>query len=169
MTTGAAASKKARLSAPVASHSDWARSPSVKGPVATMSASTPTASSSRLLARRREISMQGWAQRRAVTSPENASRSTASAPPAATRLRIAISIRCDPSAESSALSIPAALSGLVLLSEFEHTSSAALPVLCTAVPTSGRISTSSTRMPRSASWSAASLPASPAPKMRTTR
>ena len=99
MTTGAAASKKARLSAPVASHSDWARWPSVKGPVATMSASTPTASSSRLLARRREISMRGWAQRRAVTSFENASRSTASAPPAATRLRIAASMRRDPSAE----------------------------------------------------------------------
>ena len=52
---------------------------------------------------------------------------------------------------SSYLSRPAALSCLVDLSEFEHTSSAKSPVWCAGEVASGLCSTRVTRTPRAAS------------------
>ena len=95
--------------------------------------------------------MFGCASMSAVTSAENIARSTASAPPAATLCLSAAAYTCEPKASSSAFSMPAALSGFMLLSEFEQTSSAAFPVLCTGVCASGRISTRRTEKPRLAS------------------
>lgn len=85
--------------------------------------------------------MRGCSSTWRVTSRENSTRSTANAPPAATAWRLAAAISGDPRVASSAFKSPAALSGLVLLSELEQTSSAASPVWCTAVGCAGRIST----------------------------
>ena len=139
----------------------------VSGPVAMTSASAPAAASRTERASARTSSMSGCSSTSAVTAPENAARSTASAPPAGTAWRRAAANTNDPSASSSRFSMPAALSGFVLLSEFEHTSSAQSPDACTGVGTAGRISTSRTRIPRAASCKAASLPARPAPSMVT--
>ena len=63
-----------------------------------------------------------------ILSPAATAAATASAPPAATRVSFANEIIFDPRQESSCFSIPAALSGLVDFSEFEHTNSAAFPL-----------------------------------------
>ena len=123
----------------------------VRGPVARTTALAPSATSAMSVTSRRTISMSGSASIRAVTSAENASRSTASAPPAGTACARATSKTDDPSASSSAFNMPAALSGFMLFNEFEQTSSAQFPVLCTSVWRSGRISNSVHAIPRFAS------------------
>ena len=90
-------------------------------------------------------------------------RSTARAPPAATRFRSAESIMSEPSRRSSSLSRPTALVSSSLRREFEHTSSAKYGETCAGVIFSGFISMRRTGMPRLASCQAHSLPASPAP------
>src|SRR5699024_4404593 len=93
----------------------------------------------------------------------NRSRSTASAPPAATRQTSAASSRLSPSSFISALSRPEAESRRSALREFEHTSSAKPADLCAGEYTSGFCSNRRTAMPCFARYSAASQPARPAP------
>src|SRR6185437_3378644 len=69
----------------------------------------------------------------------------------------------EPRLRISLLRRPWALVSSVLLNVFEHTSSARRSVLWAAVATTGRISTSVTSCPRSASCHAASEPARPPP------
>ena len=121
-----------------------ARASEVSGPDASTSASHPSASAATSAASRRSNVMRGCASTRPVIRCENRSRSTARAPPAGTAHSSAAASRYDPSVRSSAFSMPAALSGFVDFSELEHTSSARPPPRCTAVGTSGRISTKRT-------------------------
>ena len=107
--------------------------------------------------------MFGSASTSAVTAAENLSRSTASAPPAATRAHSAASSRREPRARISSLSRPEAESGRSAFSELEQTSSAKPALLWAGENRAGFCSYRSTATPRPASQSAASQPASPAP------
>src|SRR5699024_5672067 len=107
--------------------------------------------------------MFGWDLIFSVTARANASRSTASAPPASTRFasaqaRIRLSRR-----RSSSLSSPAALVSSSERSEFEQTSSAKSSEWCAGLCCTGFISCRRTLTPRCASCHAASQPARPAP------
>ena len=102
-----------------------------------------------------------------VIYSEKPSRSTASAPPAATRFASADSMMSEPIFRISALRSPTALLSSSLRREFEQTSSAKPAALCAGVYFSGFISMSLTFIPRFASCHAHSLPASPAPKTVT--
>ena len=102
-----------------------------------------------------------------VTAVENTSRSTASAPPAATRAVSAASNRWLPIIFISIFKRPDAESGRSALSEFEQISSAKPALLWAGEYFAGFCSYSSTCTPRSASQSAASQPARPAPMIFT--
>ena len=86
-TIGAIASKKASASAPVAAAIASASDGEVSGPVAMIAWSQ--SSGGRPATSSRAIVISGCASMRAVTACENPSRSTASAPPAGTWLRVA--------------------------------------------------------------------------------
>lgn len=116
---GAAASKK--LSPPP--HSRAISSASGR-PSADPVATTTIPSAGIASTRSRRTVMSGCASIRAVTAPENASRSTASAPPAGTSQAKAAGTHTLPSRRISSLSSPAALSSRLAFRELEHTSSA---------------------------------------------
>ena len=157
-TMGAAASKNERASPPTSRWICAERAGAHKGPAAMTQG--PSGSS---VTSWRTTSIAGRAATSRSTSSENRWRSTASAPPAGTAERRAQSRRTEPIFASSSLRRPAAESGRVDLKEFEHTSSARLPVWCAGESVSGRISCRRTRTPRSASWQAHSQPARPPP------
>ena len=94
---------------------------------------------------------------------EKISLSTASAPPAATRLMSAASIISEPNSRISSFKSPQAFSMRSAFNEFEQTNSAKFSLLCAGEYFSGFISQSSTSIPRPANCQAASQPASPAP------
>src|SRR5262245_28746820 len=98
-----------------------------------------------------------------VTSRANASRSTASAAPAGTRVRRAHATISESSRAISALRSPWGVDSSSDLRLLEQTSSARSPVRWTGVPRTGRISWRTTGTPRRAICQAASLPASPPP------
>ena len=98
-----------------------------------------------------------------VTCAENTSRSTASAPPAATRAVSAACKRWLPMVRISSLSSPDAESGRSAFSELEQISSAKPALLWAGENLTGFCSYSVTCTPLSASHSAASHPARPAP------
>src|SRR5262249_27202983 len=98
-----------------------------------------------------------------VTLPANAVLSTARAWPAGTAVWRANSMSNDPARRISSLSNQGAVFSLSDFNELEQTSSANFPVWCAGVDFSGRISYSSTAMPRRAHCQAASQPARPAP------
>ena len=155
---GAAASKNESESPPTSS---WMQEESVgehKGPAAmTQGPSGISVTSSRT------SSIKGSAETRSPTSLEYCPRSTASAPPAGTAASRAQESSTEPMRSSSIFSKPAALSNLVDLNEFEHTSSARPSVVWAGEVVFGRISMRRTGTPRYASESAHSLPASPPP------
>ena len=107
--------------------------------------------------------MLGFFSTISVTAVENTSRSTASAPPAATRAVSAASSRWDPIMRISIFSRPEAESGRSALRELEQISSAKPALLCAGENLTGFCSYRSTCTPWSASQRAASHPASPAP------
>ena len=119
VTMGAAASKKLSARTPVyaamASHSAG----SVSGPVAMIAGASGISA-----ATADSVSISGWPCMAAVTRPENRSRSTASAPPAGTRLCSAHARIRLPSARSSAFRRPEALDSCSAFSELEQTNSA---------------------------------------------
>src|SRR5215212_2066867 len=109
----------------------------------------------------------GWAWIVSVTARGKSSRATPRAPPAGTEFASAQDRITDPSLRSSSFKSPEAVSRERLPSEFEQTSSAKCSVRWAGVSFAGRISHSSTEQPRCAACQAASLPASPAPKIVT--
>ncbi len=114
----------------------------------------------------RSTVISGCAESRRVTSAENTSRSTASAPPAGTSASAAAAIITLPSRRISQCSRPTALvSSSSERNEFEQTSSASPSVWCASVPRWGRISWMTTGTPRLAAAQAASQPAMPPPTM----
>lgn len=159
-TMGAIASKNASASAPVSARIAAPSASEVSGPVAMIQ--RPLAGSSRSSPGARLTS--GSARRAAVTLAENASRSTASAPPAGSLWRSAIAMTSPPAARISQCSSPTAL--FTSSSErklFEQTISAQSPVRWAKVATAGRISCRTTGTPARAICQAASEPARPAP------
>ena len=130
----------------------------VSGPVAmTTSPSGMSQASARI------ISILGSFSSLSVIYLAKPSRSTASAPPAATRLISALSMTSEPSRRSSSFRRPTAFVRSSPRREFEQTSSAKYSLLCAGVNLSGFISTRRTPTPRRASCQAHSLPARPAP------
>src|SRR3954454_14218361 len=156
------ASKKARLSSPVRSRTASARAGEVSGPVATMTLSQSSGGNPETSSRTMVTS--GWRASVSDTAPENASRSTARAPPAGTlwasaQRRIRLSQR-----RISSCSRPTALySASSERNEFEHTISASPSVWCASVWRTGRISCRTDGTPAEAICQAASLPARPPP------
>ncbi len=145
-TIGAMASKKDRASSPVRAAIASLSAGEVRGPEATItldqSAGGNPATSSRSMA------TSGCLSSRRVTSAENASRSTARAPPAGVWQTSAQAMISDPQARISACSRPTALcSASSERKELEHTSSASPEVWCAAVVLTGRISWRTTRTP----------------------
>ncbi len=161
-TMGAMASKKASESAPVTDRMLSASAPEVSGPVAMIQSPSSGPGSSVTSASDTRIS--GCDRSRSVIHSAKGSRSTASAPPAGRRWRVALSITMPPAARISQCSRPTALrSSSSERKEFEQTISAKWPVRWAKVPTWGRISCRTTGTPRSAACQAASDPAMPAP------
>ena len=115
----------------------------------------------------RWMATSGSASSAAVTPAANRSRSTASAPPAGTRVSSPTRITSDPSRRISSLSSPTAFSSESPRNELLQTSSASRSVRCAAVERTGRISWRETGTPREAACHAASLPARPPPTIRT--
>ena len=156
------ASKKASSPSPV---SCWMAADSageVSGPVAMMTLSHSAGGSPATSPRSMLIS--GWPSRWRVTSAENRSRSTASAPPAGSLWRSPAAMISERARRISSCSRPTALvSASSERNELEHTSSASPSVLCASVCRTGRISCSTTGTPASATCQAASDPASPPP------
>ena len=111
--------------------------------------------------------MFGWLFTISVTAALKASRSTASAPPAATRVASAAFSRWLPSSFISALSRPEAESSRSAFRLLEQTSSAKPSLLWAGLNLTGFCSYRSTCTPCSASQRAASQPARPAPKIVT--
>ena len=130
----------------------------VSGPVAMTTSPSGMASASAC-----STVIFGCAQMRSVISRANASRSTASAPPAATRLWSALASTTESSRRSSSLSRPTAFVSSSLRRELEQTSSAKFSDTCAGVIFWGFISIRRTGMPRPASCHAHSHPARPAP------
>ena len=159
VTMGAAASKKCNLCTPGSASMAPTKASSVSGPVARMAGASGMASTTWPVA----ISISGSLFRISVTRRENASRSTASAPPAGTRAHWAQLRISESSRAISALSRPEALVRCSALSELEQTSSEKLSSVWAGECFFGFISTRRTGMPRRASCQAASHPASPAP------
>ncbi len=156
------ASKKARLSAPVAAWIASASAPEVRGPVAMIQ--EPEAG--RAVISSSATSISGWARSRAVTASAKGSRSTARAPPAGRRWRSAISMMRPAAARISQCRSPTAFcSSSSERNELEQTISARLPVRWAKVPMRGRISWIVTGTPRRAACHAASDPAIPPPTM----
>ena len=119
----------------------------VRGPVATITESQAAGGSPATSAR--SIVTSGCASSRAVTSAEKGSRSMASALPAGTAWRSAVAMISPPAARISQCRSPTAFcSSSSERKEFEQTSSASPPVLWAKVPTTGRISCSTTRHAR---------------------
>ena len=139
-----------------------ARASLVSGPVAT----TVIPSVGRVVTSRCSTVISGWVSIAFVTASENLSRSTASAPPAATAAALAAGMHTEPSRRISSLRSPAALSSLDALSELEQTSSASLSVRCAGERFAGFISISVTGTPSRAAAHAASQPAKPPPITR---
>jgi len=159
---GAIASKNARPSSPVSFWISAAKAGEVRGPVAIITLSH--SAGGKPVSSPRSMVISGCAKMRRVTSAENPSRSTASAPPAGTLWSSATAMINDPAIRISSCSKPTAL--LFLSSErkeLEQTSSARLSVLWTSVFVCPRISWSITVMPASAACHAASEPAMPPP------
>jgi hypothetical protein len=156
------ASKKASADSSVSDRIASASAGEVSGPVATMTldqsaGGTPATSA-------RSMATSGWASSRAVTSAEKGSRSIASALPAGRRWRSAVAMISPPACRISQCSRPTAFcSSSSERNEFEQTSSASPAVLCAKVPTTGRISCSTTGRPACATCQAASQPAMPPP------
>ena len=159
------ASKKASESVPVSAAMIAVLSAGeVSGPVATMTLSQSAGGNPATSARAIETS--GCASRRAVTSSEKATRSTASAPPAGSLCLSAADMISELQRRISSCSRPTALfSQSSERNEFEQTSSARPEVECASVPRTGRISCSTTGTPASAACQAASEPARPPPMM----
>ena len=111
--------------------------------------------------------MFGWACTVSVTARGKSSRATPRAPPAGTELASAQPRIIDPSLRNSSFNSPDAVVNDRLPREFEQTSSAKCCVRWAGVSLAGRISHNSTEQPRSAACQAASLPASPAPRIVT--
>ncbi|MPN26072.1 hypothetical protein SDC9_173494 [bioreactor metagenome] len=115
--------------------------------------------------------MLGFCSIRRVTSFENRSRSTASAPPASTRQVCAACIVIELIRRISSFKSPAALSMRSALRELEQMSSAKSGFLCAGEKEAGFISYKSTLTPRFTAAFAASHPANPPPitvkRMRT--
>ena len=156
---GATASKKLRRWSPVRPATASARAPSVSGPEATSTG----ALSSRAVTSSRCTVIFGCFSTISVTAAEKTSRSTASAPPAATRAVSAAFSRWLPIIFISSLSRPEAESGRSAFSELEQISSAKPALLWAGENLPGFCSYRSTCTPASASHSAASHPARPAP------
>jgi len=110
----------------------------VSGPVATMMG-VPVDAGTRATSSRTTV-MSGCDATASVTARENASRSTASAAPAGTRVASAARMINESSRRISSFRTPTALSSLSLRKELLQTSSARPSVLCTAVARAGRIS-----------------------------
>jgi len=87
-----------------------------------------------------------------VMAAANRSRSTARALPAGTEAARALAMISESKRSISRLSSPAAWSGSSLRRELLQTSSARSPVRCAGVERTGRISWSTTGVPRRASW-----------------
>ena len=160
VTRGAAASKKFRyLLSGNSLAMDSDRASEVSGPVAMITCPSSgiwvTSPSSTV--------MLGWERILSVMAAENASRSTASAPPASTRCSSAQAMMREPQRRSSSFSRPTAFSSWSERRELEHTSSPKLALWWAGLIFLGFISSRRTGMPRWASCQAASLPASPAP------
>ena len=98
-----------------------------------------------------------------VILSENAFRSTASAPPAGTRVCFALSTQIDEKVSISAFKSPAAEFKRSAFNEFEQTSSAKVSALWAGERFSGFISYKSTANPARLNCHAASHPARPAP------
>ena len=111
--------------------------------------------------------MLGWIRTASVTAWEKASRSTARAPPASTRVWSAQRRMREPQRRSSSFSSPTAFSSWSERRELEHTSSAKPLLWWAGVILWGFISCRVTPIPRWASCQAASQPAKPAPMMVT--
>ena len=131
----------------------------VSGPLAM----TVTGSRSISATSSRRTVISGSFEIASVTFSAKAMRSTASACPAGTAHSRAISISSEPALRSSSFSSQGAVFTVSDFREFEQTSSAKSLVRCAGVDRNGRISKSSTAMPRRAHCHAASEPASPAP------
>ena len=157
-TMGATASKKCRPSLPVRRRIVSAKASEVSGPVAMI-----TSPSGKSVTSSSAISTLSLARRRSVTALAKPSRSTARAPPAATRCSSAQSMMRLPRRRSSSFNSPTALVSSSLRRELEHTSSANQGETWAGVIFFGFISTRRTGMPRTESCHAASDPASPAP------
>ena len=98
----------------------------------------------------RSMVMSGWPSSCRVTSAENRSRSTASAPPAGSLWRSPAAMISEPARRISSCSRPTALvSASSERNELEQTSSASPSVLCASVCRTGRISCSTTGTPAS--------------------
>ena len=124
----------------------WSSAPSVSGPVATMAGGSGSVSASAST-----TVIFGWFRIRSVTRRAKPCRSTASAPPAGTRVSSAEDTISEPMRRISSFKSPAPFCSRSERREFEQTSSPKRSVLCAGERRSGRISTSETAMPRSAS------------------
>ena len=109
--------------------------------------------------------MLGWASTRAVTAALNASRSTARAPPAATRTDWATGRRLEPICRISSFSRPDAESRRSALRLLEQISSAKPGFWWAGEKRTGFCSQRVTATPCPASQRAASQPARPAPRI----
>ena len=117
-----------------------ASAPSVRGPVATRVGRLSSSSVTSL----RTTVMPGWLSTSCVTQALKASRSTARAPPAATRTLRATGRMWLPSRSISALSRPEAESGRSAFKLLEQTSSAKFSLLWAGLLRAGFCSKSST-------------------------
>ena len=161
-TIGAIASKKASSASPVRPWMAVASGCEVRGPVATITLSH-SAGGSPAISPNSTVTF-GCARTAAVTASENATRSTASAPPAGSLWASAMRMISEPQRRISSCSNPTALcSWSSERKELEHTSSAKPPVRWASVSFCGRISWMMTLAPASAACQAASEPARPAP------
>ena len=138
------------------------KAPSVSGPVAITAGSVGISVISREMS-----SIFGCFFSSSVIRFEKSVRSTASAPPAGTRVSSAILITRESIRRSSSFKRPTALSSLSERSEFEQTNSHRSSVLCAGECLPGFISKRLTCMPLSAITYAASQPANPPPITET--
>ena len=161
-TTGAMASKNASSPSPVSFCTASPSAGEVRGPVAIITLSQSCGGRPATSLRSNVISAS--ASMRRVTSCENASRSTARAPPAGSFVASPADKISEPQRRISSCSRPTALvSHSSERNEFEHTSSARPSVRCASVMRVGRISCSTTGTPAAATCQAASEPAKPPP------
>ena len=159
---GAMASKKAREAVPVSARIASASGAAVRGPVAMTT--LPQSSGGRVSTTPRSMVISGSARIVVSTAALNASRSTASAPPAGTRLASPDDRISEPQRRISSCSRPTALFSMSSeRNELEQTSSARPSVWWASVMRTGRISCRITGTPARAICHAASLPANPPP------